>query len=246
MLEGTKSSFTLLKNKIGVFPLLIILVLIILIFYYSFSSRWIPTYKFINSTDANNQTVEILAVYSFAEGRYIPKTNQFEYINSQIPKNSFSLEGAFLIITFLITLVVLLSRRGRIEDLLPIDEIIKRAESYLDYIKDAKKKIIDYDIELPSCKLQYKQVDDGERKPYTWLVPVNITPVNRVPERHILGFHPYGNGYLKFSLLKSNGIHTDVDCCSKCGTRYSDIKVLSPAGYSQWFEQFYSPTRRVS
>ena len=241
MLEGTKSSFTLLKRKIGLLPLVLISLMIIIILYFSISSRWIPAAKIINETDANNQTVEILAIYSYAEGKYIPRTNNFEYSNSQIPKGSFEMGGAFFLITLLIIFAVILSKKGKIEDLIPIEDIIKNAEKYLDYVRDVKGKISAYEIEIPNCKLQYKQVDEGASKPETWLLPVNITPINRVPERLIFGFHPYDSGHLKFSLTKK-GIFSDVDCCSKCGTRYSDIKVLTPKGYTQWFEQFYKPT----
>lgn len=235
MADIKQTVFYNLKHKVGGLQLLIICIIMVSTFYFSISTRWIPPDKKINHTTENNQTVELQAVYSYAYKDYVVKTREFEYENTQIPKSSYELEGAFLTIFLVIVLVYLYSKREKGEILLTKEEIEEKAKEYLKRMID-NGTILSYDI-LLGAKLSMKQIDSGQSNPNWWYIAVDVITDKGEPEHRLLGFHPYGDGHLVFD-LKLLREFTDRDVCSHCGLFY-DMKMISPTGYKEWFENFY-------
>lgn len=223
-----------LKEKIGGFQLLIIFILIASIFYFSATTRWIPPANRINLTDDNNNTVEVIGIYSYSAGEYVLKEKEFEYENLEIPKDSFELEKAIFLIFFLIVLTVLNFRKEKRPDIITWDEAEKEARRYLDSQLDLKK-IQSYEIPMTAF-LKKKQVDSGEKLPDQWLIPANSITTEGMPEHHVLGINPWtANLERDFKTKKE---FSGDDTCSRCGAFYSE-HIISPVGYKDWFEKFY-------
>lgn len=236
-----KPKFTELKDKIGGFQLLIISAMIILLFYFSVTTRWIPPTKNINATDAFNRTIEIEGIYSYVYKKYVPKEKNFELENLQIPKGAFEFEKAVFLMLLLIILTILYSKKHK--GVKPIDETIVR-EKTKDYLELMKSdlKIKDYNIKF-SCFLRKKQIDSGDKLPDTWLQPIEVETYEGEFEYHVLGFNPY-SAELEQN-LKTPKDFTREDICPVCGFFY-DMKVITPEGYSKWYETFELPRRKTT
>lgn len=236
-----KSSFTRLKEKIGGFSIAIIFVLIILLCYCSISTRWIQPTKKINTTDANNQTIELDGIYSYVHKEYIIKSNNFEATNTQIPKSSFELEMAILIIFLIVALQIINIKRGRdTKEPLEYPIIRKKAEEHL---KSMKEYGIIQDFDLPEGALvQEKQVDDGKKVADNWLIPAEVKTHEGGYEYRVLGFNPF-TASLKID-AKTKKEFSAEDRCPECGKWFS-MKIISPEGYKQWYDTFELPRRKT-
>lgn len=240
MLKLNKPAFDRLVSKMGGLPLFITALIIILLFYFSFSTRLIPSTNRMNITGAENNTIEVEGVYSYTYEQYIIKERNFEYENPLIPKKSFSSEMAIILIFLIVMLNVLFLRKGKGKKFLTEEIIMAKAAEYLDRLKK-EGKIEDYK-NLTNIKLLKRQVDNSESEADVWLVPnVEITFSDRVPERRVLAFHPFDDGHLEFNLrIEKDFVREDT--CSRCGFFY-DKKILSPQGYAEWWEKFGSVRR---
>lgn len=219
-----KSWFTVLKNRLGLFPLFVSFLLIILLIYFSISTRWIPTTNKINKTDAYNMTVVLDGVYSYVYNDYVVKQKDFEDYNTQIPKGSLDPEKALLLIFLIISLVIaLVSKKERSRDPAKKEEVEKEAMKILDKEKE-NLRIRDYEI-LTQGALHRIQIGDGKLEPNLWMIPANYKMNNGEEEYHLLCFEPYTIRLYEDKRLEKE--FKGEDRCYKCGS-YSNIKIIRP------------------
>src|SRR3990167_8291709 len=106
-----KDYLTRVRELVGAPQIIIIVILIFSLIYFSENTKWIPPIRTVNATDANNQTVQMTGIYSYAYHDYIPKVREFEAENYIIPKGAFEIEKAMLMIILIIILQALNIRR---------------------------------------------------------------------------------------------------------------------------------------
>lgn len=219
-----KSWYTILKNRLGLFPLLVTFLLIVLLIYFSVSTRWIPTTNRINTTDAYNLTIEVDGIYSYVYNDYIIKKKYFEDYNTQIPKGSLEPEKSLFLIILIISLVAsLVSRKERSREPAKKKEVENRAREILNKEKE-EDRIKDYEI-LTQGALHRRQIGDGKLEPNLWMIPAKYTMPNEDEEYHLLLFEPFTIQLYEDKKLDKE--FSGEDRCDKCGS-YSNLKIIRP------------------
>jgi hypothetical protein len=228
------SVLTKLINKIGGLNLALFVIFCILAIYFSASTNFIDTTTLVNKTDALNNTVQVMSIYSYPYKNYIVQERPFEQENIKIPKNNFEIGKALLLIALFATFMIINLAKKSLGNVLLISEIEKRSVDYLNE-EVKKKKIMEWNTPMRAF-LREKQVGDNEKLAESWFVPAEVVNMEGVPEYHVLGFNPY-TGALKADLTMDEEFK-GTDTCPGCGGKICHEKIIDATGYLAWKEMF--------